>query len=68
MRVNVEGHPLETEPSEVVVDDNISLHAVGTRVAFEADYLELDIHEVSRLIKGLELAKKLFLEVEEEKE
>jgi len=69
MRVNLEGEPLETDASEIVVDGNISLLQSGMNcVEIELQEPVLDIHEVNRLIKGLELAKKLFLEVEEEKE
>ena len=73
MRVNLEGNPIEEEVEEIVVDDNITLEFVNGEgvtklVALDIVTEVLDIHEVDRLIKGLELAKKLFLEVEEEKE
>ncbi|QHZ59808.1 hypothetical protein HWD03_gp048 [Alteromonas phage vB_AmeM_PT11-V22] len=72
VRVNLEGDPIEEEVEEIVVDDNITLEFVngegGKLLAVDILTEVLDIHEVNRLIKGLELAKKLFLEVEEEKE
>ena len=71
MRVNLEGEPIKEEPEEIVVDDNITLEFVNGEgevsklLAIDIVTEVLDIHEVNRLIKGLELAKKLFLEVEE---
>lgn len=70
MRVDLEGNPIATEVDEIFVDSNISLLRTGVHCV-EIDLRDTvleDIHEVNRLIKGLELAKELFLEVEKEKE
>ena len=62
MRVNLEGEPVNTEVSEIELWDTNTLckgdHS--NTVYIDLEEVELDIHQVNRLIKGLELAKELF--------
>ena len=59
MRVNLEGDPVETSVTEI--EDNIILSkGDDTNTVYVDLEGELDIHQVNRLIKGLELAKKVF--------
>lgn len=65
MRVNLEGEPLDSGVDEIEVDQSITLqkHVNNEVVGIEFDedlYTVLTIHQVNRLIKGLELAKKVF--------
>lgn len=62
MRVNLEGDPVERSVTEIEVEDNIILSKGDhpNTVYVDFDEVEFDIHQVNRLIKGLELAKKVF--------
>lgn len=61
MRVNLEGDPVERSVTEIEVEDNIILSkGDDTNTVYVDLEGELDIHQVNRLIKGLELAKKVF--------
>jgi len=61
MRVNLEGDPVEKSVTEIEVEDNIILSkGDDTNTVYVDLEGELGIHQVNRLIKGLELAKKIF--------
>lgn len=63
MIVNLNGDPISSKVTEIVVQDGISITEGESENTVFVDYndSDLDIHEVNRLIKGLELAKKLIL-------
>jgi len=62
MRVNLEGEPLDSGIDEIEIEEGVILcrGISPSTVYVDLEDLELDIHQVNRLIKGLELAKKVF--------
>lgn len=62
MRVNLEGEPLDSGINEIEVEENTILcRGISPNTVYvDLEDMELDIHQVNLLIKGLELAKKVF--------
>lgn len=65
MRVNLEGEPLVKGVTEIEVDSDVSIAKESdTNIILQLgdrDEYVFDVHEVKRLIKGLELAVKEML-------
>lgn len=70
MRVNLEGEPLVKGITEIMVDSDVSIvKESDTSIILQlgdTDEYSFDVHEVKRLIKGLELAVKEMLKDERE--